>query len=55
MANTIKAKRLPKVLSQVEVIRIFAAVVNVKHLALLQTLYVCGRRIGERINLEIKL
>ncbi|WP_417364494.1 tyrosine-type recombinase/integrase [Galbibacter sp.] len=49
-----KEKRLPTVLSQAEVIRIFSAVANVKHLAMLQTLYACGLRIGELINLQIK-
>ncbi len=49
-----KEKRLPTVLSQAEVVRIFNAVENRKHLALLQTLYACGLRIGELINLQIK-
>lgn len=49
-----KEKRLPTVLSQAEVVRIFAAITNVKHLALLQTIYACGLRIGELIHLQIK-
>ena len=49
-----KEKRLPTVLSQAEVIRIFASVKNLKHPAILQTLYGCGLRIGELVNLQIK-
>jgi len=49
-----KEKRLPTVLSQAEVVRIFNAIENRKHLAILQTLYACGLRIGEVISLQIK-
>jgi integrase/recombinase XerD len=47
------AKRLPKVLSQDEVQRIIAQSRNIKHRAILSTIYGCGLRISECVNLRI--
>jgi site-specific recombinase XerD len=50
----IKAKKLPKVLSQQEVKLILESVSNTKHKAMLSTIYGCGLRISECINLRIE-
>jgi integrase/recombinase XerD len=46
-------KTLPKVMSEDEVIRLFKAVQNRKHLAILMVMYSGGLRISEVINLTI--
>ena len=48
-----KEKKLPNVLSQEEIERIFKQVSNLKHKAALYTIYSCGLRISELINLKI--
>ena len=45
---------LPEVLSEEEVILILNATDNLKHKAILMTIYSAGLRIGEAINLKIK-
>lgn len=49
-----KDKKLPAVLSQIEVILILQNTINLKHRAVLGLLYASGLRIGELINLELK-
>lgn len=49
-----KEKLLPEVLSEEEIIGILNATENLKHKAILMTIYSAGLRIGELINLRIK-
>lgn len=49
-----KAKKLPKVFSRDEVKRIFAAVKNLKHRAVLTMIYAHGLRVGEVLALRIE-
>ncbi len=49
-----KAKKLPKVFSRDEVKRIFDITKNLKHRAVLATIYAHGLRVGEVLNLTIK-
>jgi integrase/recombinase XerD len=49
-----KEQKLPTVLSQQEVQKLFREVNNLKHLAILMTIYSCGLRISELLNLEIR-
>ncbi|WP_052444044.1 tyrosine-type recombinase/integrase [Flammeovirga sp. OC4] len=49
-----KKERLPVVLSTGEIKSIFTNTRNIKHKAILMTIYSAGLRIGELINLEIK-
>lgn len=46
-------KKLPNVLSQEEVLRIFAHVDNLKHKVLLMLIYSAGLRVGESVRLKI--
>ena len=46
-------QRLPEVLSQDELIRLFAAATYPKHRALLRTAYAAGLRGGEVVRLEV--
>lgn len=48
-----KSKKLPIVLSEEEVQRMFNACTNVKHKAIFALLYACGLRVSEVINLKI--
>ena len=48
-----KKHKLPLVLSQNEVQSIFAAVTNLKHKAILMTIYSAGLRVSEAVNLRI--
>ena len=48
-----KEKRLPVVLSEPEVVRIFAQVNNLKHKCLLMLIYSAGLRIGEALHLKV--
>ncbi len=47
-------KRLPEVLSKMEVQKIISSAKNLKHKALLSTIYASGMRIGEVLSLELK-
>jgi len=47
-------KRLPVVLSQPEVYRVFSAVRNLKHRTLLMTLYATGMRVSEATRLRVE-
>lgn len=49
-----REKRLPTVLSKDEVKRLLAVTANLKHRAILTTIYASGLRMSEVINLEIK-
>ena len=49
-----KERKLPEVLSLEEVNSIFNVCKNFKHLMILKTIYACGLRISEIINLEIQ-
>ena len=49
-----KTFRLPTVLSQPEVTKVLAQVDNLKHQAMLQTIYGCGLRLSELIHLEVR-
>jgi site-specific recombinase XerD len=49
-----KEKALPNVLSTQEVTALLKATTNLKHRAILTTIYSSGLRIGEAINLKIK-
>jgi len=49
-----KEKMLPEVLSEEEVVMILNATENLKHKAILMTIYSAGLRIGELINLRLK-
>jgi integrase/recombinase XerD len=48
-----KHAKLPQVLSEEDVLRLLSAVENLKHQAILVTIYSCGLRISEVINLKI--
>jgi site-specific recombinase XerD len=48
-----KIKKLPVVLSQEEVKRLFIQIKNIKHRALLMTIYGCGLRISEVLSLRV--
>ncbi|MCL6260660.1 tyrosine-type recombinase/integrase [Aquiflexum sp. TKW24L] len=50
----IREKTLPTVLSEEEVIKILRVTKNLKHVAILMTIYSAGLRIGELVNLKIK-
>jgi len=49
-----KADQLPKVLSESEIGRMFNAIINIKHKAILFAAYSAGLRVSEVINLKIK-
>jgi len=49
-----KGKRLPVVLSKDEVVSLLGAVANLKHRAILMTLYSAGLRSGEAVHLHIR-
>ncbi len=49
-----RAKVLPNVLSQEEAFRLINAPKNLKHKAILYTIYSCGLRVSELINLRIE-
>jgi len=48
-----KANTLPNVLSQEEIFRLINAPKNIKHKAILYTIYSCGLRLNELLNLRI--
>lgn len=50
----IREKILPEVCSEEEIIAILSAIDNLKHKAILMTIYSAGLRIGELVNLKIK-
>jgi site-specific recombinase XerD len=50
----IRERKLPEVLSLNEIDRIFKACSNFKHLMILKTIYACGLRVSEIIDLEFK-
>ena len=49
-----REKKLPVVLSQEEVVRIFDSVDNPKHKTLLMLIYSAGLRVGESVRLELR-
>jgi integrase/recombinase XerD len=49
----LKEKKLPNVLSQEEVLRIFECVDNLKHKTLLMLIYSAGLRVGESVKLKV--
>jgi integrase/recombinase XerD len=49
-----REKKLPTVLSQEEVLKIFDSVDNLKHKTLLMLVYSAGLRVGESVRLELK-
>lgn len=49
----IKDKRLPEILSQVEVRTLLTNIKNVKHKTILSLVYACGLRIGEALALKM--
>ncbi len=49
----ITEKKLPSVLSEEEIIRLLSATKNLKHKAILVTIYSCGLRMSEVLNLKI--
>jgi len=49
-----KDKKLPVILSKSEVKNLFSVISNLKHKAILMTIYSAGLRISEAINLKIK-
>ncbi|HPC36557.1 MAG TPA: tyrosine-type recombinase/integrase [Candidatus Marinimicrobia bacterium] len=48
-----KGYPLPEVLSASELQKIFRSVTNLKHKAILMTIYACGLRVSEAINLKV--
>ena len=50
----IREKALPEVCSEEEIVAIFKATENLKHKAILMTIYSAGLRLGELISLKIK-
>lgn len=50
----IREKMLPEVCSEEEIISILKATTNLKHKAILMTIYSGGLRIGELVNMKIK-
>ncbi|HEX6226957.1 MAG TPA: site-specific tyrosine recombinase/integron integrase [Chryseolinea sp.] len=48
-----KEQKLPSVLSEEEISRIFSVTTNLKHKAILATIYACGLRLSELLNLRI--
>lgn len=48
-----KERTLPMVLSEEEVSRLLSSVKNLKHKAILATMYSCGLRISELLNLVL--
>lgn len=48
-----KEKKLPQVLSQEEVKAILTCIRNLKHKAILSTIYAAGLRVGEVVNLKV--
>ncbi len=49
-----REKPLPEVLSKQEVVRILKTITNLKHKAMISTIYACGLRRGELLNLKVK-
>ena len=49
-----KARRLPIVLSQEEVLKILGAVDNLKHKTILMLIYSAGLRVGEAVRLRVE-
>lgn len=49
----LKERKLPNVLSQDEVLRIFECVDNLKHKTLLMLIYSAGLRVGESVRLKV--
>ena len=46
-------QKLPSVLSEEEVLKVISATTNLKHKAILVTIYSCGLRLSELLNLKI--
>lgn len=54
LERPIKESKLPLVLSEEEVARLFSVVENLKHKAILITIYSCGLRLSELLNLKME-
>ncbi|MFL0246071.1 tyrosine-type recombinase/integrase [Candidatus Clostridium stratigraminis] len=48
-----KDKKLPQVLSRLEIKKILDSITNLKHRAILTTIYASGLRVGEVVNLKV--
>lgn len=46
--------KLPQVLSKTEIQSIITSITNIKHKTIISTIYACGLRLGEAINLKVK-
>ena len=49
-----KGRKLPSVLSQEDVLKIFSHIDNLKHKTLFMLIYSAGLRVGESVNLKLK-
>ena len=49
-----KPELLPTILSQNQIIRLFASITNIKHKAIIMTCYAAGLRVSEVVNLKIR-
>ena len=48
-----KERKLPSVLSEEEILKVISATTNLKHKAIVVTIYSCGLRLSELLNLKI--
>jgi integrase len=49
-----KPKPLPNILTTKEIMDIISSVINIKHRAIISTIYSCGLRISQAVNLKIQ-
>ena len=53
IARPRKERKLPSVLSEEEILKVISATTNLKHKAIVVTIYSCGLRLSELLNLKI--